>query len=158
MNKSNIPAPQKAALSLLLDDHRNAKRLFKQFEEAKSDAEKLDIAQTVCQELTIHTTLEEEIFYPLVRREGGQPFVDMLDEAVVEHASAKDLIAQVQSMKPGDDMYDARVTVLGEYINHHVKEEEEEMFPKIISKKIDLRETAEMMMTRKEELMGAVPA
>ncbi|MDX3907621.1 MAG: hemerythrin domain-containing protein [Pigmentiphaga sp.] len=158
MNKSTIPTAQKAALSLLLDDHRNVKKLFKQFKEASSDREKADIAQTVCKELTIHTMLEEEVFYPLVRREGGQPFSDMLDEAVVEHASAKDLIAQIQSMKPGDDMYDAKVTVLCEYINHHVKEEEEEMFPKIVAKKIDLREAAEMMSARKEELMGMAPA
>jgi len=158
MNKSTIPAPQKAALSLLLDDHRNAKKLFKQFKDAGSDAEKEEIAQTVCKELTIHTKLEEEIFYPLVRQEGGEPFADLLDEAVVEHASAKELIAQIQAMKPTDEMYDAKVTVLGEYINHHVKEEEEELFPKIVSKKIDLREGADMMAARKEELMGTVPA
>ncbi|AZG07746.1 hemerythrin domain-containing protein [Pigmentiphaga sp. H8] len=158
MNKSTIPTPQKAALSLLLDDHRNAKKLFKQFKEAGSDAEKEEIAQTVCRELTVHTMLEEEIFYPLVRREGGQPFADLLDEAIVEHASAKDLIAQIQAMHPNDEMYDARVTVLGEYINHHVKEEEEELFPKIVGKKIDLREAADMMAARKEELMGTVPA
>jgi len=158
MNKSTIPAQQKAALSLLLDDHRNAKKLFKQFQEAGSDSEKQDIAQTVCKELTIHTMLEEEIFYPFIRKEGGDTFADMLDEAIVEHASAKELIAQIQSMRPADDMYDARVTVLCEYINHHVKEEEDEMFPKVVSKKIDLREIAEMMMARKEELMGTVPA
>ncbi|WP_299455001.1 hemerythrin domain-containing protein [uncultured Pigmentiphaga sp.] len=158
MNKSTIPALQKAALGMLLDDHRNAKKLFKQFKEAESDAEKEEIAQTVCKELTVHATLEEEIFYPLVRREGGKAFADLLDEAVVEHASAKDLIAQVQSMRPSDEMYDAKVTVLCEYVTHHVKEEEEEMFPKVVSKKIDLREAAEMMAARKEELMGTVAA
>ncbi len=158
MNKSTIPALQKAALGMLLDDHRNAKKLFKQFKEAESDAEKEEIAQTVCKELTVHATLEEEIFYPLVRREGGKTFADLLDEAVVEHASAKDLIAQVQSMRPSDEMYDAKVTVLCEYVTHHVKEEEEEMFPKVVSKKIDLREAAEMMAARKEELMGTVAA
>ena len=158
MNKSTIPALQKAALGMLLDDHRNAKKLFKQFKEAESDAEKEEIAQTVCKELTVHATLEEEIFYPLVRREGGKAFADLLAEAVVEHASAKDLIAQVQSMRPSDEMYDAKVTVLCEYVTHHVKEEEEEMFPKVVSKKIDLREAAEMMAARKEELMGTVAA
>ncbi|MBX6319252.1 hemerythrin domain-containing protein [Pigmentiphaga sp.] len=158
MNKSTIPALQKAALGMLLDDHRNAKKLFKQFKEAESDAEKEEIAQTVCKELTVHATLEEELFYPLVRREGGKAFADLLDEAVVEHASAKDLIAQVQSMRPSDEMYDAKVTVLCEYVTHHVKEEEEEMFPKVVSKKIDLREAAEMMAARKEELMGTVAA
>ena len=120
MNKSSIPAGQKVALSLLLDDHRKAKKLFKAFEDAKDDSEKESIAREVCMELTVHTQLEEELFYPALRK-ADEVFADMLDEAEVEHASAKDLIAQVEGMHPGDDLYDAKVTVLGEYVSHHVE-------------------------------------
>lgn len=157
MNKSSIPAGQKVALSLLLDDHRKAKKLFKAFEDAKDDSEKESIAREVCMELTVHTQLEEELFYPALR-EADDVFADMLDEAEVEHASAKDLIAQVEGMHPGDDLYDAKVTVLGEYVNHHVEEEEEEMFTKVVSKKVDLKELGEQMKARKEELMQAAMA
>lgn len=155
MNKTAIPAAQKTALSLLITDHRNAKKLFKAFEEAGSDREKLEIAQEVCTELTVHAQLEEDVFYPFLRKQGSE-FEDMLDEAFVEHASAKQMIAEVQSMKPGDQYYDAKVKVLGEYIEHHVQEEEEEMFQKIISKKLDLRELGEQMKEHQEELKGVV--
>ncbi len=94
------------------------------------------LAEQICQMLTVHATAEEEIFYPAVR--AADVDEDLLDEAEVEHASAKDLIAQIQSMSPEDDLYDAKVTVLGEYINHHVEEEEGEMFPKARRAKVDL--------------------
>lgn len=152
MNKSTIPAAQKSALSLLLDDHRSAKKLFKEFEEASSASEKERIAQQVCMELTVHTRIEEELFYPFVRDHGGLAFTDLLDEALVEHATAKELIAQVQGMGADGDKYEARVIVLGEYIAHHVKEEEEELFPKLVGKKLDLRDLALQMKERKEEL------
>ena len=90
-----------------------------------------------CQELTIHAQIEEEIFYPAVR--DGIEDDDLMDEAEVGHASAKDLIAQLEAMEPGNDLYDARFTVLGEYIDHHVKEEQDEMFPKAKKAKLDLK-------------------
>ncbi|GAA4341417.1 hemerythrin domain-containing protein [Pigmentiphaga soli] len=156
MNKSTIPADQRLAIGMLLDDHRSAKKHFKAFEQASSDDEKGQIAREVCMELTAHTQLEEELFYPFLRDVPG--LEDMLDEAVVEHASAKDLIAQIQAMQPGDDLFDAKVTVLGEYINHHVGEEEGELFPKVIAKKVDMRELGERMKARKEELMAVATA
>ncbi|NYT80067.1 hemerythrin domain-containing protein [Alcaligenaceae bacterium] len=152
MNKSRIPVAQKEVLSLLLDDHKRAKQLFKDFESAKDSATKEEIAHTVCIELQIHTELEEQHFYPFLRQQDPETFGDLLDEAKVEHASAKSLIEQILAMKPDDDLYDATVTVLGEYVSHHVKEEEEELFPQVISKKIELRELLDPMMALKEQM------
>src|SRR4029077_4490037 len=101
--------------------------------------------------LTIHATSEEEIFYPAAREAGVES--DLLDEAEVEHASAKDLIAQIRAMSPDEDLYDAKVTVLGEYIDHHVQEEEQEMFPKCRKAKMDLADLAAQIAKRKSELM-----
>jgi hemerythrin superfamily protein len=103
-------------------------------------------------ELTIHAMVEEEIFYPQVRMAINDD--DMLNEAEVEHDSAKELIAQIQFMETDNPMYDAKVTVLGEYIEHHVTEEEEEMFPKVRKAKMDLEELGEDMRMRKEVLMS----
>ena len=159
MNKSQIPVAQKEVLGLLLDDHKKAKKLFKDFENEKSEAAKEKIAREVCMELTVHTTIEEEIFYPFLREQNPESFGDLLDEALVEHASAKDLIAQIQSMSIKDDLYEAKVTVLGEYVAHHVKEEEEELFPKIISQKLELRELVPQMTERKDAILqSAEPA
>jgi hemerythrin superfamily protein len=102
-------------------------------------------------ELTVHAQLEEEIFYPAAREALEEQ--DLLDEAEVEHASAKELIAQLESTKPGAELYDAKVTVLGEYIDHHVKEEEKQMFPKVRKARLDLEELAAQMKARKEALM-----
>lgn len=157
MNKSTIPADQKAALSLLLDDHRRVKKLFKQFEEAQRGAEKEAIAREACTELSVHAQIEEEILYPALRQ-AGEAFADMLDEAEVEHASAKDLIAQVEAMHAGDALYEAKVIVLGEYVAHHVEEEETEMFTKVVSKKVNLREVGAALAARKEELMAGAMA
>lgn len=105
-----------------------------------------------CNELTVHAEIEEQEYYPFLRDQDPEEFGDLLNEAKVEHASAKDLIAQLSTMGPDDELYDAKFTVLGEYIAHHVQEEEEELFPKIISKKIDLRELLEPMKSLKESL------
>lgn len=155
MNKSQIPAAQKEVLSLLLDDHKKAKKLFKDFEAEKNEANKEKIAREVCMELTAHTTIEEEIFYPFLREQDPEAFGDLLNEALVEHATAKELIAQIQGMGMQDEMFEAKVTVLGEYVSHHVKEEEDELFPKVISKKIELRELLPSMTERKEEMVQA---
>ena len=132
------------------------KKLFKQYEklaDAEADGEERQaLAEQICTMLTVHATIEEEIFYPAAREAEVED--DLLDEAEVEHASAKDLIAQIQSMSPDDELYDAKVTVLGEYIDHHVQEEEGEMFPKCRRAKMDLAGLAEALAERKAELMA----
>ncbi|QEI08635.1 hemerythrin domain-containing protein [Pigmentiphaga aceris] len=158
MNKATIPAAQKTCLSLLLDDHRKVKKLFREFESVKDDTRKEAIVREACMELTVHTQIEEELLYPALQEANHEAFGDMVDEAVVEHAGAKNLIAELESMKPGDDLYDAKFTVLAEYIEHHVKEEEEDLFPKVIRKKIDLQEVGAMMVERKEALMSEAMA
>ncbi|MGZ8295067.1 MAG: hemerythrin domain-containing protein [Telluria sp.] len=143
------------AIALLTADHKKVKDLFEQFE-ALSDRSKVNkkkIADQICMELTVHAQVEEEIFYPAVRKPIKDD--DLMDEAVVEHASAKELIAQISEMDPGDDLYDAKVKVLSEQIDHHVEEEEGEMFPKVRKSGVDLAELGEQMAARKEELMAA---
>ena len=142
------------AISLLMQDHKAVKALFAQYEglSDRSFATKKKLADQICQELTVHTQLEEEIFYPAVRRpihDGG-----LMDEALVEHASAKELIAQIAAMDPADDLYDAKVKVLSEQIEHHVKEEEGDMFPKVRETAVDLDALGQEMAARKEQLTG----
>lgn len=158
MNKSQIPVAQKDVLGLLLDDHKKVKKLFKEFETEKSDSAKESIAQEACMELTVHTVIEEEIFYPFLREQDHEEFGVLLNEALVEHAIAKKLIDQIQGMSMKDYLYEAKVKVLSEYVEHHVNEEEGELFPKIIGKKLDLREILTLMSERKGELMNSAPA
>jgi hypothetical protein len=128
------------AVDLLTDDHLEVGALFKQYEKlAKKEAsadQRRTLAQTICDMLKAHVTIEEEIFYPAARRAGID--ADLLDEADIEHASAKELIAQIAGGDPDDDHYDAKVKVLGEYITHHVVEEHTEMFPKCRRSAMDL--------------------
>lgn len=141
----------KDAIALLKDDHDKAQRLFKQFEEAKGDGRKEKLARQICLELTIHTMIEEEIFYPACN---GGVDEDLLKEAYVEHDAAKLLIAEIEANEGGSDEYfDAKVQVLSEQIDHHVKEEEEEMFPKARKADLDLDALGERMAARKRELM-----
>jgi len=148
------------AVQLLTEDHKKVKKLFKDFERIKDQEgaakEKSALVQQICMELTIHTKVEEEIFYPVVRESIDEE--DLMDEADVEHAGAKALIQQLEDMKPEDDHYDAKVTVLGEYIDHHVKEEHEEMFPKAKRAKVDLIELGARIAERKAELQGRASA
>ena len=142
------------AINLLMKDHKAVKALFAQYDTLsdRSFATKKKLADQICQELTVHTQLEEEIFYPAVRppiHDG-----DLMDEAVVEHASAKELIAQITAMDPADDLYDAKVKVLSEQIEHHVGEEEGDMFPKVRQTGVDLEALGQEMAARKEQLMG----
>lgn len=144
------------ATALLAKDHKDVKALFRRYEKlAKSDAdasEREELAAQICEMLEVHTTVEEEIFYPAVRE--AQVDADLLDEAEVEHASAKDLISQIRSMSPDDDLYDAKVSVLGEYVNHHVEEEEGQMFPKARRAKVDLEGLGEQIKSRKQALQS----
>jgi hemerythrin superfamily protein len=143
------------AVQLLTAEHKEVKDLFKQYQKLvdadKGDEEKEALARQICMMLTVHATTEEEIFYPAAR--DAIEDEDLLDEAEVEHGSAKELIAQIESSSPGEELYDARVKVLGEYIEHHVKEEEGELFPKAKKAKLDLVKLGELIAARKEELM-----
>jgi hemerythrin superfamily protein len=141
------------AVELLKQQHREVEEMFERFEKMTDRAvvSKKKLADEICNALIMHTTIEEEIFYPATR-EASDETEDMVDEAVVEHASAKDLIAQIQEMDPGDDLYDAKVKVLGELVEHHVKEEEEEMFPKTRELKLDMKALGEEMATRQQEI------
>lgn len=144
----------KDAVNMLVKDHHDVKAMFKQFEDLtdRSKAKKKQLADQICEALTLHTQLEEKIFYPAVRKAIGEE--DLMDEALVEHASAKELIAEIEMMDPGDDLYDAKVHVLSEQIEHHVQEEETEMFPKARKSKLDLVELGEEMSALKAELQG----
>jgi hypothetical protein len=144
------------AIKLLKDDHREVKAWFKEYEKLEDDGEKQALANKICLALTVHTQIEEEIFYPAARGEIDDD--DLLDEAEVEHASAKQLIAEIQGMKVGDRLFDAKVTVLGEYIDHHVEEEESEMFPESRDSDLDLKTLGIQLAERKAELMAAAGA
>lgn len=146
------------AIALLTADHKEVKALFKEYEklaEADDDSRQ-ELAERICAMLTVHATVEEEIFYPAAQEAIDD--ADLVDEATVEHASAKDLIAQIQESSPDDELYDAKVKVLGEYIDHHVKEEEGEMFPKAKKAGLDLKMLGEQIAERKEELMPEAEA
>jgi hemerythrin superfamily protein len=148
-------AREQDAIAMLMADHKKVKRLFSDFNKLKeegSDEDKSTIVEQICNELKVHTELEEEMFYPAVRKAIYDS--DLMDEALVEHAGAKDLIAQLERANPDDDLYDAKVTVLGEQINHHVKEEEGEMFPKAKKAKVDTEALGAAMLKRKIALMG----
>lgn len=138
------------AITLLQQDHRKVESLFEEFENTQSKTEKSAIAGKICLELRVHTQIEEELLYPPAHREIEH---DLIDEAVVEHASAKELIYQIEAMSPSDHLYDAKVKVLSEYIKHHVKEEESEMFPKLRGRDLNLHEMAVRMHKRKAELI-----
>ena len=146
------------ACSLLDTDHRNVKKMFKEYEElthsraADAQQKKRELANQICTELTVHAQIEEEIFYPALRKAISE--TDLLDEAEVEHGTAKELIAQIESATDVDDKFDAKVIVLGEYIDHHVKEERNEIFVKArAAKSLDLMAMREQLAMRKEELM-----
>ena len=138
------------AVDLLMEDHEYVRKSFRQFEKVqeKADGETLrGIVEQVCQALKAHTKVEEEIFYPAVRRKIDDP--DLMFEAEIEHNRAKTLIRQLERMKPSDPRYGPTFTVLCEYVDHHAKEEEKEMFPKARRKKVDLQRLGKQIMARK---------
>ena len=136
------------ALKMLKEDHARVKALFDRFEKSNGSS-KERIARTICEELKVHAQLEEDLFYPAIREAIEE---DLVNEAEVEHGSAKDLIAQIEDSSPSDDRFDALVTVLSEYIKHHVKEEEGEMFPQVKRSELDTAELGEQMQEHKREL------
>lgn len=138
------------AVTLLKQDHREVAELIDAVEDA--DGEELeDIAGRICALLKVHAQIEEEILYPAAREALEE--ADLVAEALVEHQSAKDLIAKLEELSADDEEYKATVTVLGEYVKHHVKEEEGEMFPQLKKADLDLRELGEELSSRKLELM-----
>lgn len=141
-------------LGLLAADHKNVTKMFEQFEKMKKDGDdesKQKLVERACAALTLHARLEEEIFYP-VARETLEDADVLLDEAQVEHACAKQLITELNAMRPGDELYEAKFTVLGEYVKHHIEEEEKQIFPKMKKTGIDLESMAEELRHRRAEL------
>lgn len=141
------------AVAMLRTDHKKVSALFEQFGKSRAAAVKKKLVSQICLELSVHTTIEEEIFYPAVQ--AALKDHELVPEANVEHASVKDLIAQVKGVEPDGEMYDARVKVMGEFVKHHVKEEQTEMFPKAKKTRLDLIALGARMATRRAELMAA---
>jgi iron-sulfur cluster repair protein YtfE (RIC family) len=154
---NDTAAANQDAIALLTADHREVSAMFKQFEELsdRAKATKQKLTQKICNALIAHTQIEEEIFYPAIR-EKVKDADDMVDEAVVEHAAAKDLIQQLLEMDADEDLYDAKVKVLGEEVEHHVGEEEEEMFEKARNSGLDLVALGQEMAQRKQEILATL--
>ena len=146
------------AISLLKADHRQVETWFEQFEKARSDDRKRDLATNICNALRVHSAIEEEIFYPAFYEATREE--DLHHEAIIEHDGAKKLIAEIESSGPDEEFYDARVTVLSEMIKHHVKEEEQRdgMFAKARSSGMDLEALGEQLAERKKELESSPEA
>lgn len=149
---------QKDVCDLLDADHKAVKKMFKEFESLtesrarNAPQQRLDLARQICVELTVHAQVEEEIFYPALRQ--AMKETDLIAEAEVEHQTAKDLIAQIQAATTADESFNAKVKVLGEYIDHHVKEERNEIFPKArAAKKLDLIAMRSDVEARKQVLL-----
>ncbi len=150
--KPRTAAP--SAISLLKSDHREVEHLFSQFEAATGATRKRAIVQKICDALTVHMTIEEEIFYPPARAALKRAGEDLLDEAEVEHEGVKWRIEILKRMKPEDDLYDAEVKVLSEYVKHHVKEEERELFPKLRISAFENEGVGEKLAAKKEQMTG----
>jgi hemerythrin superfamily protein len=153
-SKSGAARAQPLAIELLMADHRKVEDLFEQFEQEKESDEgtRREIAQQICTELTIHAQVEEELFYPWLRENLDDDDMEMVEEAQVEHNTAKDLIAQLEGATDIDEQYNAKVKVLGEYIKHHVQEEENEIFAEVRDEQEELDELGQEMAARKGEL------
>ncbi len=144
-------APQDA-IALLKQDHRAVEALFDEFEEA-DESEQSELATRICQMLTVHTQIEEELLYPQAKEAFDEEDDEMVYEAEIEHGSAKELIAKIEAGNPEDPEFKPLVTVLGEYVKHHVKEEEKELFPALKDTDVDLKELGSQLAHRKMELM-----
>jgi hemerythrin-like domain-containing protein len=147
------PAP-KDAIALLKADHEAVSQLFAEYEKTRSVPNKKALVAEICTALSVHAQIEEEVFYPAVK--AALKDKQLVPEATVEHAGVKDLIAQLEGVEPDGEMYDAKVKVLSEYVKHHVKEDQNEMFPKVKSSSLDIVELGERMAARKDELLAQV--
>jgi hemerythrin superfamily protein len=139
-----------SAIEILEADHRRVEDLFDEYEDAEDASDKKQLAVKICTALQAHTQIEEEIFYPAAREAIETP--ELIDEAIVEHASAKQLIGEIENMEPGDELYDAKVRVLQEQVLHHVEEEEGELFPQVEASELDLEALGKKMAERKAAL------
>jgi hemerythrin superfamily protein len=149
--KAGKAAP-KDAIAMLKADHKKVSALFAEFGKARAPATKLRLVSTICAELSAHAQVEEEMFYPAVK--AALKDKEMIPEAVIEQATMKDLISQIDGVSPDGEMYDARVKVLAEYVKHHVKEEHTEMFPKAAKTRLDMVALGAQMAARKSELLA----
>jgi len=141
----------KDAIALLRADHRQVTDLFIQFERGRSPERKRTVAQQICRELTVHAQLEEELFYPAVKQALGDQ--ELVPEARVEHESIKRLIDQILQADGDMEAFEAQVKVLSEYVRHHVKEEQGELFPKVMASTLDLQAMCQAMLVRRQELI-----
>jgi hemerythrin superfamily protein len=147
----------KEATAILRADHKLVAGLFADFEKAESADRKRKLAEEICRELTVHAQIEEEIFYPAIRgvlHDEGED--ELVPEATVEHQSLKQLIEDIENTETDDELFNARVKVLGEYVKHHVDEEQNEIFPKVRASDLDMVELGAMLAQRKEELQKSL--
>ena len=149
-SKSNADAQD--AIALLKADHEAVRDLFDEFEKTDSAAKKKALVAEICTALSVHAQIEEEIFYPAVK--AALKDKELVPEAVVEHDGVKNLIAELEGAEAGGEMYDAKVKVLSEYVKHHVKEEQDEMFKKAKGTSLDMHELGAKLAARKKELMS----
>ena len=149
---AKAPAAAKDAIALLKADHEAVSHLFAEYEKTRSVTNKKALVAEICTSLSVHAQIEEEIFYPAVKSALKDKL--LVPEATVEHAGVKDLIAQLEGVEPDGEMYDAKVKVLSEYVKHHVKEEQNEMFPKAKASSLDMAELGVRMAARQEELLA----
>ena len=150
---SKTTAAAKDAIALLKADHAAVSGLFADYEKTNSSNKKKALVAEICTELSVHAQIEEEIFYPAVKAALKDKL--LVPEATVEHASLKNLIAQIEGIEPDGEVYDAKVKVLSEYVEHHVKEEQNEMFPKAKAMSLDMVELGARMAARKTDLLAA---
>jgi hemerythrin superfamily protein len=147
------PAAAPEATALLRADHKRVSALFEQYEGTRSTAKKKALVSTICLELSVHAQIEEEIFYPAVK--AALKDKELVPEATVEHATLKELIAQVKDKEPDGELFDAKIKVMSEYVKHHVKEEQNEMFPKAKKTRLDMDALGAQMAARKAELLAS---
>ena len=151
---SKAKSAQPDAIKLLTQDHREVEKMFKDFEKAEDNRKKQQLAQQICLALKVHTQIEEELFYPPAERAFDDEDDEMVKEAYVEHNAAKELIGEIEQMKPSDEFFDAKVKVLKEQVEHHVEEEEKELFPETRKTNMDLQAIGDRLAERKAELMA----
>ena len=144
-------ARSKDAIAVLKEQHQAVKKLFGQFTKAKGESRQQSLASRICMELKVHTQIEEELLYPQAHEEIDDP--ELVDESLVEHNAAKDLIRQIEQTDPSDEMFAAKMQVLQEQIEHHVKEEEDDLFPKAKKADLDMKALGERLAMRKKQLM-----
>ena len=150
-SNKTTPAP-KDAIALLKADHEAVSDLFAEYEKTRSVPKKKALVAEICTALSVHAQIEEEIFYPAIKAALKDKL--LVPEATVEHAGVKDLIAQLEGIEPDGEMYDAKVKVLSEYVKHHVKEEQNEMFPKAKTSSLDMVELGARLAARKDDLLA----